>query len=389
MRRIAFLTVLQLYAIALAAMQAVPGVRTDEAKYLMDIPYPHPPAVRFLFGLFDSYSSQEIVVRVLLASLMVHGVWLIWEMAKELQKEHRMGLCVLWLVSGGVLLQAGTIMMAPITAMQVLLLLFLMHKRVAPAFIGLVWLFALFTAYQAVLFAPLLAFYFWNEKCSIWQKVAYVCVPILLLALYTLTNPLIPASMMIHGSRDLGSTVAARSLALLRLWAIGGSVVLSILGTKGMFHTRHFGLVLSFLLVALYVALSRYDYYAVLFLPLFVGGVVASSSSFVFPKLNTVIACGAGLFLLSGVVSDLSPSTARSTVLRLREEGAKNTLFIHGSFGHEWQYESYLPVRRMKDSVPEDAGALVCLTACPEWEHRGWELIQAQPETWVRRRQLA
>ncbi|PIQ76854.1 hypothetical protein COU78_00970 [Candidatus Peregrinibacteria bacterium CG10_big_fil_rev_8_21_14_0_10_49_24] len=389
MRRIVFLTVLQVYAIALAAIQTVSGVRTDEAKYLMDIPYPHPPAVRFLLGMFDSFPSQEMVVRVLFSSLMVHGVWLVWSMAKDLQQEHRTGLCMLWLVSGGVVLQAGTIMMAPITAMQILLLLFLMHKKAPDAAIGLVWLFSLFTAYQAVLFAPLLAFYFWNNECPLWEKAAYVCVPVLLLALYTLTNPLIPASMMIHGSRDLGSTITGRSLALLRLWAIGGSAVLSILGTKGIFHTRNPGLMLSFLLVVLYIALSRYDYYAVLFLPLFVGGVVASSSSFVFPRLNTLIACGIGLYLLSGFVQELHPSAARSTATLLRAEDAKNTLFIYGSFGHEWQYESPLPVRKMNDTVPEEAGALVCLETCPEWERRGWELIQVQPETWVRRHQLA
>jgi hypothetical protein len=389
MQRLLVIAGLELYAVALAILQTLPGVRTDEAKYLLDIPYPHPPAVRFLFGYFDSLPSQELFVRVLLASLMVQVAWLIWDMAKDLLCPQRLGLCVLWLVSGGVLLQAGTVMMAPITALQALLILFCIQKKVPPMLIGLLWLFSLFTAYQAVLFAPLLVLYFWREQCPRIHKVAYVCIPILLLALYTLTNPLIPASMLIHSGRDVGSSITDRSFAVIRLWAIGGSVILSLFGTKGMLHARNWGLIFSLLLIILYIALSRYDYYAVLFLPLFIGGVLASPSSFVSPKLSASIAAVIGCILFVRLMSGLPVSTARSTVLLLQEKDAENTLLINGSFGHEWQYESFLPVRRFTGVIPEDAGALVCLQSCLEWNRTGWELIQAKPETWVRSGQLA
>jgi len=48
MRKLIAAVALQIYALLLAGVQLLGGVRTDEAKYLLNIPYPHPPLARFL-----------------------------------------------------------------------------------------------------------------------------------------------------------------------------------------------------------------------------------------------------------------------------------------------------------------------------------------------------
>ena len=68
---------LEVYALALAFLQAMSGVRTDEAKYLLNIPYPHPPAARFVLGLTDGWAYQEIFWRIVFATLLVQAVFLV------------------------------------------------------------------------------------------------------------------------------------------------------------------------------------------------------------------------------------------------------------------------------------------------------------------------
>ena len=51
MRRLTFILPLQAWAILLAFVQTLGGgVRTDEAKYLLNIPYPQPPLARWILG---------------------------------------------------------------------------------------------------------------------------------------------------------------------------------------------------------------------------------------------------------------------------------------------------------------------------------------------------
>ncbi|PIR53625.1 hypothetical protein COU76_00170 [Candidatus Peregrinibacteria bacterium CG10_big_fil_rev_8_21_14_0_10_49_10] len=388
MQRLFVTFVLELYAIALAMLQAGGGVQSDEAKYLLNIPYPHPPAVRWVLAQFDAWHYQETFVRVLFATLMVQAVWLVWDMVKELPVQRRYDLAVLWLFSGGVILQAGTVMMAPLTALQALVFLWMAQRRTTPQTIGLFWLFSLFTAYQAVLFLPLAYVCLQRQGISRTQIGLYLGAPIILLALYTLVNPLIPASMVVHSSRDLHSSLPNRLMATGRLWLIGGSVFLSLFGTWGMFASRRWELITSFFLVCAYIALSRYDYYAVLFLPLFVAGVTARPKVITFPRMTLFFTAIVGMHLSVSAFEGPRPVIAREVIRSLSDTAMQGTLLVEGSFGHQWQYESPYPVRAFLPGLLEEAGAVVCLTECPEWNRSGWKVLQFEPEVWVREKWL-
>ncbi|MBI5156250.1 hypothetical protein HZA45_03180, partial [Candidatus Peregrinibacteria bacterium] len=120
---------LEAYAIILAFLQAMSGVRTDEAKYLLNIPYPHPPAARFLLGLTDGWAYQEFFWRFLFATLLVQAVFLIWSMGKILPRRDRFTLCGVWLFSAAFVAQTGSIMMAELTALQGLVFTWLWIRR--------------------------------------------------------------------------------------------------------------------------------------------------------------------------------------------------------------------------------------------------------------------
>ncbi|MDA1208697.1 MAG: hypothetical protein O2904_01545 [bacterium] len=385
MKRILIIIGLELYALLLAFMQSLGGVRTDEAKYLMDIPYPHPPAIRWFLSLFDALPMQEIIIRIVFASLMVHAVWLVWDMAKQMKHEQRLALAALWLLSGGVILQAGTVMIAPITALQVLVLLWMDAKKSPLPLIGIWWLFSLFSAYQAVLFLPIVLMMVWQRKKSTADSMLYCAIPVGLLCLYTVTNPLIPASMVIHSGRDLYSSLGDRLIATLRLWAIGGSIILSAMGTVGMIRTRSWGLIGSFILVCAYIAFSRYDYYAVLFLSLFIGGIVAFPSGMRLNRLSAVAFAVIGFALVGNLSGVLTRSDARKVRPFLSRIAEDQTVLISGSFGHQWQYESPVSVRRYHEDLVATAGAVVCLSPCEGFDSSGFVKIDGVGvEVWVR-----
>lgn len=389
MRRAIIVACLECYALLLALLQWTLGVDTDEAKYLLNIPYPHPPGVRWALSLFDGLAMQEILVRVLLATVLVQAVWLVWDTTRGRTEHQRLLLATLWLTCGGLVMQAGTVMMAPLTAVQGLALFYFTRRQVPPAYIGVLWLFSLFTAYQTVLFAPIAVAALLHQRCSLRAKALYFLVPLALLALYTATNPLIIASFAIHGSRDLHSSVFDRTLATLHLWAIGGSGILSLFGTYGMFRSRSLPVAASFLLVFAYVALSRHDYYAVLFAPLLLAGAVERPAMFRFPHTTVLAAAAIAGVLLFQFTRMAAVSSARMTVERLVVAGAEGPLLIEGSFGHQWQYESPWPVYRFTDARVENAGAVVCLERCPDWDRSSWRVLQTGPETWVKLEWLA
>ena len=204
---------LEALAVLLALYQGLSGVQTDEAKYLLNIPYPHPPLVRSLFELLEVVPQQELIIRILMASLLVQAVWLVGALAHRLSVEKRVTLCGLWLFSASVLFQAGTVMMAPLTALQGLLFLwFFFHEDAARRYggwVALLWLASLFTAYQAILYAPIVLYIFWrNPSLNIAHKTAAVCIPVLLVLLYILSNPLAIASFTNAGGQNVALPLA-------------------------------------------------------------------------------------------------------------------------------------------------------------------------------------
>ncbi len=109
-----------LLGIALAALHAWQGVTTDEAKYLLNIPYPHPPFARSIIGIAQWIPGQEIIWRLLLAA----GLLLAAELARALAPAKEKGdmslLAGLWVLSAAVFVSAGQILLAPITAVEML-----------------------------------------------------------------------------------------------------------------------------------------------------------------------------------------------------------------------------------------------------------------------------
>jgi hypothetical protein len=376
---------LELYAVVLAFLHMPMGVVTDEAKYLLNIPYPHPPLARWIFSMTEWMPMQELFWRVVLATLSVQAVFFVWDMGRSLLVEQRKLLAAFWLLSAAVLLQAGTIMMAPLTAVQALVFLWLLdrHAFVAryPTFVSLFWLMSLFTAYQILLFLPVVIVVFWKTDLKRWKKLVCIATPLILLVLYTMTNPLILASMLDAGTQNSSLSGGQKLEYILVLWAVGGSVVLSGLGTVGMFIKRRWDLLLSLLLVIIYVSLSYRFYYAILFTPLFIAGVVAA------PRvLSSCRVCKVLLGIITiGLFLQYKPSEKMSSarIVAQQLQHIDGLVLIQGSYGHEWQYELKQAPRRYKEEWIDQAAVVVCLGTC-DIQNKQWHTIDALPvEVWV------
>ncbi|HVW67149.1 MAG TPA: hypothetical protein VHA78_05495 [Candidatus Peribacteraceae bacterium] len=390
MRKVMLALWLELYALFLAVLQIFNGVRTDEAKYLLNIPYPHPPLARAILSSIDGWSYQEFFWRIVFATLLVQSVWLLLRLVHDLRPAARIVVAMCWLLGCAMVYQAGTIMMAPLTALEGLVFLYLLlrddERHDNAGWIALFWILSLFTAYQAVLFAPAVWVLLRRSKSSAPLQMLLFFIPLALLALYTFSNPLALASMTLQAHKNADDTVVMRILDSLRVWALGGSVVLSIVGTYGILRSRSFGLIGSFVLVALYVLLARYDYYAILFTPLFLAGVIVVLRRRFLPMLPigvfTVIATIVQLALYPPVSP---PSTASFVMQELSVAHASGALLINGSFGHEWEYAGTLEVKRYEPQLLQTAGAVVCLAVCPPVFDQYWTQVGSMPDVFVRK----
>lgn len=391
-RRLIAVIGFELYALSLAAFQQHVGVRTDEAKYLLDIAYPHPPAARWVFSLLDGWAGQELFWRIVLATLLVQAVWLVGSLLRDAPRVQRGAAMAAWALCAGVAFQAGTVMMAPLTALQGMVFLWLLLRgrdnTAVAGLIALFWLFSLFTAYQIVLYAPLVAAVFHRTDVRWWKKGVFFLVPVGLLALYTLTNPMVAASMVTHAGKDAAQTLLERAADTGGIWLLGGSGALSIAGTIGLLIRPRWGLVLSFLLVLAYVFVSRYDYYAVLFTPLFIAGLVRLLRTLPHMALPVAALVPAGTVALLWFYPSPAPSAVPETVAMIAAHGGEGELLIAGSFGHSWQHASPWPVRRYHSRFLVDARAVVCLVPCEEMASQPrWVRAEGAPfETWLKER---
>jgi hypothetical protein len=388
MRRLKIVLWLECYALLLAVVQEHNGVRTDEAKYLLDIPYPHPPLARWFFSLFDGFAWQEFAVRAFVATLLVQAVWIAWDMARSLDRPGKISVAVLWLCSAAFVLQAGTVMMAPLTALQALLFLWILSlpKERLPGMpaMGFLWLATLFTALQGALLLPL-AFAALRLRGASWTRSAwYLGAPLALVALYALGNPLTLASVLLQGGKDAGSTVAERAEGLAWILVLAGSGVGTFVGLAGLALKKHAFIAAAFLLVAAYVILGKFHYYAILFLPFFVTG--AKHLLRRMPRVAVPMAAGivvGTLMLLATSTPLLVPrSPARATLAR----AGTGIVLVQGPMGHEWQYEA-LPgqdVRPYADGLLPAARAVVCFAECAGLE-AGWISLDSVRGLWLRR----
>lgn len=387
MRRLITIIGLELYALALAAAQLMNGVRTDEAKYLLNIPYPHPPLARWLLGLFDGWAFQEHAARIVLATLMVQAVWIVWDMGRALKLPARLSVCILWLGSAAFVLQAGTVMMAPITALQALIFLWLLslpkERLPGTVTIAFLWLVALFTALQGVLLAPLtiavLRLRGTPWKVCIW----YIGAPLVLVGLYALGNPLILASVGLQTGKDAADTFLTRGGGLLWVLVLAGSGIGTVIGVIGLILKRHWFILASFVLVALYVFVGRYDYYAILFLPFFITGAkhLYRRMPFVAVPATVLLVVCTALLLTHHVPLLMHRSPARDTLKQL----GSGVFLLKGSFGHEWQYEAALDqeLRRYARGLEDDADAVVCFEQCGDLEPR-WISLSSVRGVWLK-----
>lgn len=380
---------IELYAVVLACLQMGNGVRTDEAKYLLNIPYPHPPLGRFIISSLSGWQYQEIFWRIVLATLLVQLVWLWLKLVADLRPGARFAVAICWLLSSAVLFQSGTIMMVILTALEASAFLYLWMRHDDRSnhsgWIALLWLASLFTAYQIVLFAPLVWILLRRQRSSFIIQLCCFIIPIVLLALYTFSNPLALQSMFNHAAKDAGDTPLMRAVAYLRLWSLGGSIVLSIIGTYGIIRSKSFALIGSFLLVSAYVILSRYDYYAILFTVLFIVGFIILLHKRLIPALPVAIATIVSTFFFALLFPFGPPSIARSVIQTLASSAVHGPVLINGSFGHEWEYESRFPILRYTSALIPNAGAVICLSPCPDSFDKRWSRIMQQPPVYIRK----
>jgi len=393
MRKVIVAAGLQLYALGLAVAQTMPAVRTDEAKYLLDIPYPHPPLIRSLLASTTSWPWQEFFWRAVFATLVVQGVWMLLRLAKNLPREQTLILGVSWVAGGAVLLQAGTIMMAPLTALEALafVAIALSHKRLSPNqtfWVGALWLVSLLTAYQAVLFAPLVIAILWQSQTPRWQQALYFLGPLIVAGLFALYEPTVLASFVSAGKVNASLAADVRTTNIFRAWLVSGSLVLGIAGITGMVRARQWPLLASLGLVLLFLAVSYREYYAILFAPLLVGGLYGLLKEKPLPALPYLLSLFAVSAALAGAYALPRPTLARQAMqLIASETKGEGDVLIAGDFGHEWQYESAAPVRRYRKGFLSAAKAVVCLKECPDMVGTpGWKrVVYPDAEMWLRK----
>ncbi len=391
---------LEIYALLLTLLQLAGGLRTDEAKYLLSIPYPHPPLLRLVFALTANFPYQEFLWRFLIASAVVQGAWFLFDLGYVLPKRQRSILQISWLLSAAVIVQAGTIMMAPLTGLFGLICTWLALrptpiKRTSASLVGCLWFAGIFSAYQCVLFLPLIVSILRSAHVS-WKKILFLTgVPLLLLVLYTATNPLIVASFLKVATQDAPLAFAARAGNVAWISLLAGSGALTLAGVIGILTGGRLDFLLTFAAVLAFIALTSQYYYAILLTPLFIAGLFL-----LLCRRRVPVNLYLPAFLILSVIftgvslPPLAPTSARETVAFLQKNNLDRFILIDGNFGHEWQYESTGRIGKysqdLSSSVESEATAIVCTKKTCEEEIDGeqWVKIPEAPiEVWKRKSQ--
>lgn len=388
---------LEILVLVLVAMQLPGGVRTDEAKYLLSIPYPHPPFLRGIIASTLSWSFQESFWRLAFATLVVQSAWVVWDLGIVLPRDKRLTLVFAWLLAPALLLQGGTIILTVPAACAGLVFVWLaLEQRDVPkkyaSLIALLWLASLFSVYQSVLFAPLVLSVLLRTKISKRLTYLYWLVPVGLLGLYTLSNPLAIASMLNVANQDTTLAFADRLFNIFWTYALAGGV-LTVVGLAGVVKSGRRDLQASAFLVLVFIALSAQYYYAILLTPILIGGLyVQLCRRRIHTPLFLLCQVACSLFLVWSEWPQATPSPARATMSAIHAQGIGGPIIIDGFFGHEWTYESGSPVRRftqdLSTEMEEKAEAIVCTrNTCEEnVDTETWMKLDGTPvEVWVRR----
>lgn len=373
-------------ALLLAFVQMRLGVHTDEAKYLLNVPYPHPPLARWLLSRIDGWFLQEQCWRIVLAVALLQSGWIAADLVDRRYPRERIAALCAWLGGAAVLLQAGTVMMAPLSAMALLVFLWLLRRPSWTAgAIGLLWLASLATAYQGVLALPVVWAALRRGGASRLLTLGIVGMPLLLLALYTLTNPLAAAALLGRGSGDGAGHWGDVAVLL----GMAGSFLGTGIALWGL-GRAHRAVVASFALTLAYVLTSSpHEYYAVLFAPFLAYGMAHALEAV--PSLWRGVLVGVPLIGVSVALATLSSAPvvpARATAALLSAEGIRGVVLLQEPFGHEWQYELPNPILRFEPHLLPRAEAVICPANCPALPTWGdaWVRLETAPvETWIRR----
>lgn len=369
MRQSSFVTALIFAVVACAALQLSLGVRTDEAKYLLNIPYPHPPLIRTVLGWTDGWMGQEIIWRLVFSCLLCSaGVMYCWRRPWPA--------LLLWGSLPAVWSQAGSIMMAPLLAVQALVLLGLLRcetRNLVAAEIGCLWLAILLTSYQGVLLMPLIFALIMRSKGNTALRWAILLLPIIVLSVYTTSHPLSAASFLLQTGKDADVALTDRALRTVHLWCLGMGFVGVPFVLWRMVETRAMPVLMTFVLLSAYVTLGSFDYYAVFFSPF----VLWALSS----RLRNQKFVGAVVF--SNIVTAFflvalpTPSPVREQVMELMHAAPDPITDIQlvEPFGHEWQYESSVPVGRRSDAALRAGTVVVCLRECAAPTGGTWKAL--------------
>lgn len=247
------------------------------------------------------------------------------------------------------------------------------------------WLISLFTAYQAVLYMPIVIAILWRAKMHPLRIAWVIGIPLVLVALYVLQNPLALASFVSAGGQNTALPFAERVQLVGGAWAWSGSIVLSVLGLIGIVRSKQIALIASFVFVCVFLVVSYRSYYAVLFLPLLVGGIlsypkVLRHAAFV---LAAQIVISVWIFAQSTLA--FSPSAAHTVMQKINAVPSSDIVLIHGIFGHEWQYESRSPIFRYRPALVSKAKAVICFEECLQLGNDFYLLENSVQEVWVRR----
>ncbi len=388
---------LELLALLLALLGMWMGLHTDEAKYLLSIPYPHPPAIRWVLSLGLSLPFHEFLMRFVLASVIVQSSWLLWDLGAVLPRERQTALMLTWLLSTALILQGGTVMLAPMTAVFGLVFTCIaLHPKGTShcrgPCIGLLWILSLFSTYQCLLFAPLVWSSLKNNRPGMRESLAYFCIPIMLLVLYSLAHPLSIVSMMKVSTQDAPIALALRFHSWMTIIVIAGGGLTSVIGLWGILTGGRRDLLLTLLLIIAFIFLSSQQYYAILLLPLLAGGLfLLFCRRKVSPSIFIPLQIVASILVLTLWPPMHGENVARETLDFLQSHNIVGTIVIDGPYGHEWQYESRQPIRTFSDGlrtkIEEDASVFICTKKSCEDDIDAdqWKPLSDMPGAWIRK----
>ncbi len=151
-------------------------------------------------------------------------------------------------------------------------------------------------------------------------------------------------------------------------------------------------LFLTFFVILAYIFVTSQAYYAILLTPRLVAGFMLllarrKIDGWLFLPAHFILTA----ILLFRAFPDMHPTPARSTMRFIQEKGITGLVLIDGPFGHEWQYESSVPIGRftqtLSSAVEAEAEAVVCTKkTCEEDLGEEWRRMEGAPvEVWDKR----